>query len=81
MGYKRFKFIDTLKYYQNTPGELAATLSEDEKNSVKHQTKQLFNEHLYFSEVWKYLSNLQKNKILEIISKGNVFHTRKSSLF
>ena len=32
------KFIDTLKYYQKSLGELAATLS-DEKISIKHLTK------------------------------------------
>ena len=64
------KFIDTLKYYQKSLGELAAMLSEDEKNSVKHLTKQFFNQHSYFSEVWKYLGYSQKNKIIEIIAEG-----------
>ena len=54
------KFIDTLTYYQESLGELAATLSEDEKNSVKHQTKQFFNQHSYFFEVWKYLGDSKK---------------------
>ena len=58
---REIKFIDTLKYYQKRLGELAATLSEDEKNSVKQLTKQYFNQHQYFSEVWKYLSDSQKN--------------------
>ena len=48
------KFIDTLKYYQKSLGQLAATLSENKKNSVKHLTKQFFNQHSYFSEVWKF---------------------------
>ena len=39
------KFIYTLKYYQKRLGELAATLSEDEKNSIKDLTKQFFNQH------------------------------------
>ena len=64
------KFIDTLKYYQKSLGELAATLSEDDKNSLKRLAKQFFNQHSYFSEVWKYLRNLQKNMILEIIAEG-----------
>ena len=65
------KFIDILKYYQRSLGELAATLSEDEENSVKQLTKQFFNQHLYlyFSEVWKYLRDSQKNKTLEIIAE------------
>ena len=64
------KFIDTLKYYQKRLGELAATLSEDGKNSTKHVTKQPFNQNSFFSEAWKYLGDLQKNKILEIIAEG-----------
>ena len=77
---------------KNFLGELAATLSENEENSIKHLTKQFFNQHSYFSEVWKYLGNPPKNKILEIIAEGkgiisnekivdmyelNVFNTRK----
>ena len=64
------KFIDTRKYYQKSLGELTPTLSEDEKNSVKQLTKQFFNQHSYFSEVWKYLGDPRKNKILEIIAEG-----------
>ena len=30
------KFIDTLKYYQKSLGELASTLSDEEKGSLKH---------------------------------------------
>ena len=64
------KFIDPLKYYQKSLAELASTLTEDEKNSVKHLTIQFFNQHHYFSEIWKYLGDAQKNKILDIISEG-----------
>ena len=64
------KFIDTLKYYQKILGELAATLSEEEKNSVKKLSIQFFNQHSYFSDIWKYLSHSEKNKILKIISDG-----------
>ena len=56
------KFLDTLQYYQKSLVELTATLSEDEKNSVKKLTKQFFKQHSYFSEVWKYLGNPQKIK-------------------
>ena len=34
------KFIDILKYYQKNLGELASTLTENEKNSVKSSTSQ-----------------------------------------
>ena len=63
-------FINALKYYQKILAELASTLSEDGKNSVKYLTEQFFNQHIYFSEVWKYLTDSQKNKILDIIAEG-----------
>ena len=56
------KFIDTIKYYRKSLAELASTLTEDEKNSVKNLAIQFFNQHHYFSEIWKYLGNAQKNK-------------------
>ena len=31
---------------------------------------QFFNQHHYFSDIWKYLGDAQKNKILDIISEG-----------
>ena len=45
------KFIDTLKYYQKSLGQLAATLSVDEKLAVKKVTEQFLRQHDYFSEV------------------------------
>ena len=42
------KFIDTLKYYQKSFAELSATLSHEEKNSVKQLTKQFLICHHYF---------------------------------
>ena len=35
------KFIDTIKYYQKSLGELASTLTEKEKQSVRTLTSQL----------------------------------------
>ena len=45
------KFIDTLKYYQKSLGQLAVTLSVDEKLAVKKVTEQFLRQHDYFSEV------------------------------
>ena len=39
---EKLNLFDTLKYYQKSLGKLAATLSEDQKNSVKQLTKQFF---------------------------------------
>ena len=55
------KFIDTLKYYQK---------SRAEKLAVKKVPEQFIRSHDYFSEVWKYLGPLQKEKILDIIADG-----------
>ena len=40
------------------------------KKFSQNLTKQLLNQFTYFSEVWKYLSDPQKNKILDIIAEG-----------
>ena len=47
-----------------------STLTEYEKNSEKYLTKQFFNQRYYFSKIWKYLGDAQKNKILDIISES-----------
>ena len=48
------KFIDSLKYYQNSLAELASALSDEEKISVKKLTEQFFNQHDY---VWPHLNS------------------------
>ena len=63
------EFIATIKYNKKGLAELASTLTEFEKNFVK-LTIQFFNQRHYFSEIWKYLGDGQKNKILHIISEG-----------
>ena len=67
-----FANIGGVKYYQKSLGQLAAALSVDEKLAVKKVAEQFLRQHDYFSEVWKYLGPLQKEKILDIIadSKG-----------
>ena len=47
------KFISILKYYQKSLGELASTLTEEEKESVKKLTAQYLSKYYYFCEVWK----------------------------
>ena len=43
------KFIDTLKCYQKSLGELVSILTEEEKQSVRTLTSQFSNQH-YFTE-------------------------------
>ena len=47
------KFIGILKYYQKSLGELASTLTKEEKEFVKKLTAQYLSKHYYFCEVWK----------------------------
>ena len=49
------KFIDTLKYYQQSLASLTATLTDQEKMSVKKIAEQFLNSQDYFSEIWRYL--------------------------
>ena len=66
----KFKFIDTMKYYQNSLGKLSETLTEKEKENIAKLAIQFLLNHDYFSTVWKDLSNNQRNKIVEIIVSG-----------
>ena len=51
-------------------GQLAATLSVDERLAVKEEAEQFIRSHDYFSEVWKYLGPPQKEKILNTVADG-----------
>ena len=66
----KFKFIDTMKYYQTSLGKLSETLTEKEKENIAKLTIQFLLNDDYFSTVWKDLSNNQRNKIIEIIVSG-----------
>ena len=66
----KFKFIDTMKYYQTSLGQLSEILSRKEKENISKLTIQFLNNHDYFSTVWINLTNDQRNKIIEIIVRG-----------
>ena len=66
----KFKFIDTIKYYQSSLEKLSETLSEKEKENISKLTVQFLLKHDYSSIVWKNLSDNQRNKIIEIIVSG-----------
>ena len=65
-----FKFIDTMKYYQTSLGQLSETLSDKEKESIANLTVQFLNTHDYFSIVRKNLTHNQREKIIDIIVSG-----------
>ena len=64
------RFIDSLKFYQRSLGELSSTLTTEEKNVVKNLTEKFLNEQNYFCRDWLYLNLKKRDKILEIISVG-----------
>ena len=66
----KFKFIDTMRYYQTSLGQLSESLSPKEKENISKLTIQFLNNHDYFSTVWINLTNHQRNKIIEIIVSG-----------
>ena len=61
------KFIDSLKFYQRSLGELSPTLTETEKNAVKKLTEKFLNHHYYFCTIWPYLSCQKKKKFRNYI--------------
>ena len=65
-----FKFIDSIKYYQTSLGQLSETTDKNEKDKIRKLTLQFLTDHDYFSEVWKNLTFEQKETILEIIVSG-----------
>ena len=64
------KFIDTLKYYQQSLASLINTLTDKEKKAVKQLRKQFLTKNDYFSTVWIYLSPIQQAKVLDIVGRG-----------
>ena len=63
-------FIDTMKYFLTSLGQLASTLDEVEKKRVEKLTIQFLKQHSYFSQVWKKLKLPKKKEILDIIVSG-----------
>ena len=76
------KFIDSMKYFLTTLGQLASTLNEDEKARVEKLTIQFLNQHSYFSRVWKMLSETETREVLDIIvsGKGVIPHEKINSI-
>ena len=65
-----FKLIDTMKYYQTSLEQLSKTATDKEKEKIKELMIQFITTHNYFSLVWKTLTFLQKNKVIDIIVNG-----------
>ena len=63
-------FIDTMKYFLTSLGQLVSTLDEVEKARLKKLTLQFLNQHSYFSRTWRILNEWQKGKLLDINVSG-----------
>ena len=64
---------DTFYHHQNNSAELASTLSDEEKISVKKLTEQFFNQHHCFCKVWAYLNSTKNETFLKIVSEAKGF--------
>ena len=62
------KFIDIMKHYPSSLGNLASTLDNIEKKHIEKLALQFLNQHDYFSQMSQFeLIYDQKRKILDII--------------
>ena len=67
----KVKFIDIMKYFLTSLGQLAGTLDEVEaKKRVEKITLTFLNQHSHFSNTWNMLNSLQKRAFLDIIVGG-----------
>ena len=64
------KIIDTLKYYQTSLANISSTANEIKKRNIKESINFFLTKHYYFSDIWSSLDKEEKDKILDIISKG-----------
>ena len=64
------KFIDSLKYYQQSLANLTATLTDEEIRAVKKLILQFITTHQYFSKIWPFLADHQRKRVLDIVSSG-----------
>ena len=64
------KIIETLKYYQTSLANISSTANEIEKRNIKESINFFLKKHYYFSDIWSSLDKEEKDKILDIISKG-----------
>ena len=74
---KTHKFIDTLKYYQQSLSQLTKTATEEENKAIKKLAVQYISNHDYFGTVWEKLDVSKKFKISEIIAGGKAIFSHE----
>ena len=66
----QIKIIDTLKYYQTSLANISNTANKTEKKSIAESVEFFIKGHYYFSNICTTLNQKDKERILDIISKG-----------
>ena len=66
----QIKIMDTLKYYQTPLANISSTANKTEKKSIAESVEFFIKGHYYFSNIWTTLNQKDKERILDIISKG-----------
>ena len=66
----QIKIIDTLKYYQTSLANISSKANKTEKKSITESVEFFIKQHYYFSNIWTMLNQKDKERILDIISKG-----------
>ena len=66
----QIKIIDTLKYYQTSLVNISSTANKIEKKSITESVEFFIKRHYYFSNISTVLNQIDKERILDIISKG-----------
>lgn len=64
------KFMDTIKYYQQSLSCLALSANEVEKGNIKKSIQNLIKKHKYSSSVFDFLTYVEKNRILSYLREG-----------
>ena len=70
VNFTQIKIIDTLKYYQTSLANISSTANKTEKKSITESVEFFVKQHYYFSNIWTALDQTDKERILDIISKG-----------
>ena len=67
---KQVKFIDTMKYYQQSLAKLAESMINQNKEKIENESKKLIERHDYFGKILKDLLKTDQDWILEYMSSG-----------
>ena len=67
---EQVKFTHTMKYYQQSLAKLAKSMTDQEKEKIKSESKKFIKKHYYFGPIFKDLLKDDQDWILEYMSKG-----------